>query len=373
MKTSGIYIHIPFCIAKCIYCDFYSVAGQDEHIERFVAALTKEIENSLIMNWEFDTIFIGGGMPSLLSAKQLELIVTTLNRKFDLSNIIEFTLETNPGEAPESKLRDFRSLGVNRLSIGVQTFNPKLLQFLSRIHSPKDAINTFESARKVGFDNINCDIIYNIPNQTIDDWQSDLEHIIEMEPEHISAYSLTVEQNTKLYELVTADKIIMPEDAIHIEFNEVALDMLQINGYDKYEISNYSKPNFECKHNLHYWEHDTYVGFGPSAHSFDGIQRWNNYSDLIRYLSSSTNNHIEKSETLSAADKVNEIVGFGLRMAKGVDLSKIPNNLLDDLNQQIASAQNNFPDMIIKEENRIKLNQKGMHFADAIAVEMLIN
>jgi len=373
MKTSGIYIHIPFCIAKCIYCDFYSVAGQDGRIDIFVERLIKEIENSEITNWKFDTIFIGGGTPSLLTAKQLELIVSTLDKKFDLSHIIEFTLEANPGEAPEQKLQDFRSIGVNRLSIGVQTFNPNLLKFLSRIHSPEDAINTFESARRVGFDNINCDLIYNIPNQSIDDWQSDIEQIVDMEPEHISAYSLTVEQNTKLHELVTADKIKMPNDAFHVEFNEVAYTLLKDNGYTKYEISNYSKPNYECGHNLHYWEHDTYIGFGPSAHSFDGTKRWNNSSNLNQYLGSKSVDCIENSETLTDIDIANEIIGFGLRMNKGADLTKIHSDLIGRVKDQLVNAQNKFPDMIFEEENYIRLNQKGMHFADAIAVEMLID
>ena len=167
MNTTGIYIHIPFCKAKCIYCDFYSVAGQDDKIENFVNTLIREIKTYQVdaTKWIFDTIFIGGGTPSLLSAQQMEKIIEALNNKYGLSCIIEFTIEANPGEAPREKLKDFHSLGINRLSIGVQSFQPNLLQFLSRIHSVKDVFKTFQSARDAGYENINCDLIYNIPGQ----------------------------------------------------------------------------------------------------------------------------------------------------------------------------------------------------------------
>ena len=272
MKTSGIYIHIPFCAAKCIYCDFYSVADQDDRIDAFVDSLVMEINKSDVdvTNWKFDTIFIGGGTPSLLNAIQLEKIIDALSKKYDLSNIIEFTMEANPGEAPFDKLKDFRSLGVNRLSMGVQSFKSNLLSFLSRIHSADDAINTFKSARKAGFDNINCDLIYNIPNQSLNDWKDDLKQLIELNPEHISAYSLTVEQNTPLFGLVNSNSVKMPDDEIHLEFNSIAYELLKKNDFIQYEISNYSKLDKECFHNLHYWDNDTYLGFGPSAHSFDG-------------------------------------------------------------------------------------------------------
>lgn len=376
MKTSGIYIHIPFCAAKCIYCDFYSVAGQDDRIDSFVDSLVKEINNSDVdvTNWKFDTIFIGGGTPSLLNAIQLEKIIDALSKKYDLSNIIEFTMEANPGEAPIDKLMDFRSLGVNRLSMGVQSFKSNLLGFLSRIHSADDAINTFKSARQAGFENINCDLIFNIPNQSINDWKDDLNQLIDLNPEHISAYSLTVEQNTPLFGLVNSNTVKMPDDEIHLECNSITYELLNKNDFIQYEISNYSKLDKECFHNLHYWDNDTYLGFGPSAHSFDGHKRWNNYSSIDKYISQIKNNKspIEIYDELTEIDKVNEIVGFGLRMEKGIDLSKIPANLVDELSQHLQLAKSKYPDMIIHENNAIKLNQKGIQFADAIAVEMML-
>jgi len=376
MKTSGIYIHIPFCAAKCIYCDFYSVAGQDERIDEFVESLIVEINNCNVnvTNWEFDTIFIGGGTPSLLNAQQLEKIINALSKKYNLSNVIEFTVEVNPGEASFEKLRDLRSLGVNRLSIGIQSFKSNLLKFLSRIHSTEDAINTFKPARQVGFDNINCDLIYNIPNQSINDWKNDLKKLIELDPEHISAYSLTVEQNTKLYELVINKSVKMPNDDKHLAFNSIAFDLLSKNNFIQYEISNYAKLKKECLHNLHYWENDTYLGFGPSAHSFDGNKRWNNYASLDNYISRINNDEsqIEKYDKITELNKVNEIVGFGLRMTKGIDLSIISKEFVEKLLQQLQLTKSKFPNMIIEENNRIILNQKGMQFADAIAVELML-
>ena len=376
MQTSGIYIHIPFCISKCIYCDFYSVAGQDDRIGNFINALVREIEqcSNDTSKWTFDTIFIGGGTPSLLNARQMENIISALNKKYDLSNIIEFTIEANPGEAPKEKLKDFCSLGINRLSMGVQSFKPELLQFLTRIHSTEDVFRTFQLARDAGYENINCDLIYNIPGQSLTDWENDLKQLIKMNPEHISAYSLTVEQNTKLFELVLNNSIQMPKDEKHLEFNSISYELLKKHDFIQYEISNYSKSGMECLHNLHYWENDYYLGFGPSAHGYDGLNRWNNYSNLNKYISTIENDKspIETSTKISEIERINEIIGFGLRMTKGFEISRIPSNLLNQFQKQLKQAQAKFPEMIIEENNRIILNQKGFNFADAIAVELLL-
>ncbi|MEE9571550.1 MAG: radical SAM family heme chaperone HemW [Candidatus Neomarinimicrobiota bacterium] len=377
MITTGIYIHIPFCKSKCIYCDFYSVAGQDYRIENFVNALIGEIEACPfdISKWTFDTIFIGGGTPTLLNAHQMEKIISALNNKYDLSKIREFTIEANPGEAPKEKLKDFHSLGINRLSIGVQSFKPELLQFLSRIHSAEEVFRTFKSARNAGFENINCDIIYNIPSQSLEDWQDDLNKLIKLNPEHISAYSLTVEQNTKLHELVINKSVTMPVDTLHQQFNAITYSTLHKNNYIQYEISNYSLTNNECLHNLHYWENDFYLGFGPSAHSYDGKKRWNNYSNLDKYIDLLENDKspIETFDDITETKQINEIIGFGLRMTKGFELSRIPSHLQNQFQKQLNQAQLKFPKMIIEENNQIKLTQTGMNFADAIAVELLLS
>ena len=377
MNTAGIYIHIPFCKTKCIYCDFYSVPGQDERIENFVNTLICEIETCLVdtTKWTFDTIFIGGGTPSLLNAKQMEKIISVLDDKYDLRNVKELSIEANPGEAPKEKLKDFYSLGINRLSVGVQSFKAELLQFLSRSHSAEDAFRTFQSARDAGFENINCDLIYNIPGQLLDDWQSDLDTLVNLNPEHISAYSLTVEQNTKLQELVHNKTIIMPVDELQQQFNAITYSTLQKNNYVQYEISNYSQTNRECLHNLHYWQNDFYLGFGPSAHGYNGKKRWNNFSNLDRYISiiKNSNSPIESYDAITEIDKINEIIGFGLRMTIGFEISRIPQHVKTQFQKQLNQAQIKFPEMIIRENNRIKLTQKGMNFADTIAVEMMLS
>ena len=211
MKYAGIYIHIPFCAVKCMYCDFYSITDREDAIPQFVEAMCWEIKNCTtdVSDWEFDTIFIGGGTPSLLKAIHIDRILSCLNKSYDLSNVKEFTIEANPGEAPKDRLKDLKSMGINRLSIGVQSLQPQLLKFLTRIHSKEQVFETYNNARASGFNNINCDLIYSIPNQTLNMWNQDLSTIIKMEPEHISAYALTVEKGTDLFSMVYNNKISM--------------------------------------------------------------------------------------------------------------------------------------------------------------------
>ena len=209
----------------------------------------------------------------------------------------------------------------------------------------------------------------------MEDWQSDLDTLVKLNPEHISAYSLTVEQNTKLFDLVKNKSIIMPIDDLHQKFNSITLDTLSKNNYEQYEISNYSKSIRECLHNIHYWDNDFYLGFGPSAHSFDGTKRWNNFSNLDKYITALENDGspIENFDEITEIEKINEIIGFGLRMTKGFSISRIPSKLKPKFQKQLKQTQLKFPDMIIKENNRIKLTKNGMNFADAIAVELLLS
>ena len=204
MKKAGIYMHIPFCTVKCIYCDFYSITDRKNSINRFISAVTKEIERCTVdvSKWIFDTIFIGGGTPSLLNGNQIEKMISALYKKYDLSHVTEFTLETNPGEAPIEHLKAFKSFGINRLSIGVQSLQPKILSFLTRIHDRKQIFKTYNNARSIGYENINMDLIHSIPGQTLQLWKTDLKEIINLQPEHISAYSLTVEKGTELFTMV---------------------------------------------------------------------------------------------------------------------------------------------------------------------------
>ena len=288
MKKSAIYIHIPFCKVKCIYCDFYSITNREKQIPLFTKLLIEEIKSYRIYNkkkWEFNTIFFGGGTPSILPVKNIEKILIQLDDVFDISNVKEITLEANPGEASFNFLNDIKKIGINRLSIGFQSFNDKVLKNLGRFHRSNDCFKTFKNARKAGFKNINTDMIFNIPNLSTNQWIGDIKKLISLEPEHISAYSLTVEPSTKLFNLVKNNKMLMPPEQIDIEQFLITKDILMKNKYFQYEISNYSKKNMECKHNLNYWESNPYISFGPSAHSYDTKKRWWNVKSLDKYLS----------------------------------------------------------------------------------------
>ena len=375
MPKSGIYIHMPFCKVKCMYCDFYSVADKDEAIPTFFEALIKEIEicETDTKDWIIDTIFIGGGTPSLMTPYQLESLIKALDKKFELTHVSEFTLEANPGEAPLEKLKSFKALGVNRISIGVQSLQPSLLQFLTRIHGPEDVFKTFDTARQAGFENINCDLIFSIPNQTMKIWENDLKRILDLGPEHMSCYSLTVEKGTRLYQYVNRGKVKMPNNDQNAAYYRWAQSTMADYGYRQYEISNWSKPKLECNHNFHYWEIDPYLAFGPSAHGFDGKSRFSNINDLDSYINKlvkgdSPHQHIEK---LTRKNYTNELIGFGLRINKGINLENISNEFKSKFNQRIVDIKYKWGKYLIQEGNRLRLTEEGYAFADAIAVDLL--
>ena len=375
MPKSGIYIHMPFCKVKCMYCDFYSVADKDEAIPTFFDALINEIKmcETDTRNWIIDTIFIGGGTPSLMTPYQLENLIKALDKKFELTHVSEFTLEANPGEAPLERLKSFRALGVNRISIGVQSLQPSLLKFLTRIHDPKNAFKTFDNARQAGFENINCDLIFGIPNQTIKIWESDLRRILDLGPEHMSCYSLIVEKGTQLYQYVKRGKVKMPNDDQSAAYYRSTQSTMADYAYRQYEISNWSKPKLECNHNFHYWEIDPYLAFGPSAHGFDGKSRFSNINDLDSYINKlvkgdSPLQHIEK---LTRKNYTNELIGFGLRINKGINLENISNEFKHKFNQRIVDIKYKWGKYLIQEGNRLRLTEEGYAFADAIAADLL--
>ena len=375
MKKSAIYIHIPFCKVKCIYCDFYSITNREKQIPLFTKLLIEEINSYRRYNkkkWEFNTIFFGGGTPSILPVKNIEKILIQLDDVFDISNVKEITLEANPGEASFNFLNDIKKIGINRLSIGFQSFNDKVLKNLGRFHRSNDCFKTFKNARKAGFKNINTDMIFNIPNLSTNQWIGDIKKLISLEPEHISAYSLTVEPSTKLFNLVKNNKMLMPSEQIDIEQFLITKDILMKNKYFQYEISNYSKKNMECKHNLNYWESNPYISFGPSAHSYDTKKRWWNVKSLDKYLSLVGNGKlpVENFEILKKQDKYNEMILNGLRLTKGISLNKIKKfhkNHLIYLKELTKKW-----DCIDLSNGYLKLNKNGMLLVDNISSDMFI-
>jgi len=375
MKKAGLYIHIPFCKVKCVYCDFYSITKKENQIPKFTECLLKEIDNykHYKAKWKFDTIFFGGGTPSLLPAKYLEQILQKLHDTFDTSNVQEVSLEANPGEAPLQHLKDIKNLGVNRLSMGFQSFNDKILQQLGRLHKSNDCITTFKNARKAGFNNINTDMIFNIPGLSCNEWKKDLHTITDLDPEHISAYSLTVEPETKLFNLVKNKKILMPIEDIDIKQFLTTEEILSNNGYNHYEISNYCKETKECKHNLHYWKLSPYLSFGPSAHSYDLKKRWWNVRSLEDYITliSSKKNPIQDSELLTREDNYNEIILNGLRLSNGINRNLLK-EYQDIINNESLERVNKKWDCILITNEKIKLTNKGFLFVDEITKDLFI-
>jgi putative oxygen-independent coproporphyrinogen III oxidase len=321
-KEAALYIHIPFCQHKCIYCDFYSIITKD-NFDNFLSAVKKEIKY-YSLNYSddhiFKSVFFGGGTPSLMPVKFISDILETLGKCYTISEDAEITLETNPGTVDKKKLIDFRAAGINRLSVGIQSFDEKDLKFLTRIHTKAEALNTIFNAKEAGFGNINLDLIFNLPNQSKGKWLKNMEQAVQLPVTHISAYSLILEQGTILNKMVL-DGIVKIEDADYdAELYELTISFLSAHGFNQYEVSNFSKTGCECRHNLAYWQYKNYLGFGPSAHSFVNGKRWWNFSSLKKYISEIEANEtaVASMENLSGAESLDEFVMLSLR-SKGLD------------------------------------------------------
>ena len=373
-RTSGIYIHFPFCKIKCGYCDFYSITNREDSIPVFIDSLLHEIE--LYFNtydtskYNFDSLFMGGGTPSLIEPQYIEKIFNTLSSYIDISSLIEITMEANPGEAPRSSLKAFRDIGVNRISFGFQSLDDRLLKFLDRIHTSEQCTIAFNDARESGFNNINTDMIFNIPGQSLEILSDNLNAVIKLGPEHISSYSLTVEKGTMLYNNVLKGKVLMPDEKLDYDMYRKTSNIISENGYKQYEASNYSKKSKECIHNLHYWNLDPYISFGPSAHGYDGKKRWWNHRSLDKYISDLKNNilPVNNSETLSKKNQYNEIIMNGLRTSRGVNLNNL-NTICksENLNEIVQK----WPQLIIVNDY-LKLKDDDYMLLDEITSELFI-
>ncbi|HUI31111.1 MAG TPA: radical SAM family heme chaperone HemW [Candidatus Acidoferrales bacterium] len=369
----GIYIHVPFCEKKCFYCDFYSVENQSQQ-KAFLSSLVKEIKLSsenLSQRYEADTIFFGGGTPSLLSPAEIGSILETLHKHFDISAEAEFTVECNPGTVTEESLSGYRHLGVNRLSFGVQSFFDDELKFLSRIHDSRQAVEALMLARKCGFENINLDLIYGIPGQSIDRVATNLEKAVALNPAHISAYNLIVEPGTPLFSSVASGQVKPLDESIEAEMYQLTMSFLEENGYEHYEISNYSRPGFQCRHNLKYWNCEEYLSFGPSAHSFLNKTRWWNVSSLGKYISELSENRLPVSakEKLTENQLIDEFVMLQLRQGK-IDLKDLDEKFKIRLDPCfiLDLKKNGYAEL---SDHKILLTRSGYTVCDEIAEEML--
>jgi len=336
-KTPGLYIHIPFCLSKCLYCDFYSSTSISA-VPDFLDALFDEMEMYRMRFRSFDTVYIGGGTPSLLSPGQLEKILMRVRENFNLISNTEIspeiTIETNPADLNRSFLESMREIGMNRINIGVQSFNEKVLDFLGRRHSVKQALSAIEASRKAGFQNIGLDLIYAIPDQSIDLWLDTLKQAVTFSPEHLSCYQLTLEPKTPLGKRYQAGEFPIPGEELQYEFFMKTSQFLEVAGYIHYEVSNFARgEKYTSRHNQKYWDHSPYLGLGPSAHSFQYNQRWWNHRSLDQYLAAinAGNLPVEGTETLTMEQLRLEALYLGLRTKKGISLQDFKNQYHYDL------------------------------------------
>lgn len=371
MKNSALYIHIPFCDHKCIYCDFYSIITSD-NVQSFLSSLKKETEYFSKLYSEdriFTSIFFGGGTPSLMQPEYLQDIITHLKNNFTVDDNAEITMETNPGTVNKDKLKRFKEAGINRISIGIQSFDEDELKFLTRIHDKQTAKQTVYDAADVGFENISVDLIFNLPNQTKEKWIENLQTAIELPIKHISTYSLILERGTILNKLVLDGKVKMQDDDYDADLYETTINFLLSNGFYQYEVSNFTKSGYECLHNNAYWRYRDYLGLGTSSHSFVNGKRWWNYSSLKKYISEvELNGHaVMNSEIISNEQMHDEYVMLALR-SSGLDLIDYKKRFDDDWikkNNSYFELLKNEKLLTVK-DNWIKLTSKGYAVCDEI-------
>ena len=375
MKEIGIYIHIPFCIKKCEYCDFISYCNKKEYVPQYINALKKEIKNNINKEYKITTIYIGGGTPSSIEENYIADIIETIKLNMndeDLKDFenIEVTIEVNPGTVNKEKLQVYKKIGINRLSIGLQETHNELLKSIGRIHTYEEFIKTYKLARKIGFNNINVDLMIALPNQTIQDIKENLEKITKLNPEHISVYSLILEEGTPFYNKYNENKIKLPDEELERNMYWYVKNTLENNGYMHYEISNFSKKGFESKHNMNCWNQEEYLGFGLAAHSYNNRIRYSNTNSIEEYIKGS-NKIIHEEQTLEDMQK--EYMLLGLRKIEGINIQKFKNKFAQNPIFIFKEQLNKLVDeeLIIVDGNEIKLTNKGLDLANIVWEEFV--
>src|SRR5215212_3885624 len=364
MTAAGLYVHIPFCSSRCSYCDFATGLYQSELADRYVRGLIDEIQASRYASEHVDTIYFGGGTPSLLAPAQLERILASLFDEFEIAAETEITLEIKPGSATPEKLRAFRSLGVNRASFGAQTFDDAELAKLGRSHNAADALRTFADLRDAGFANVSFDLIAGLPGQTLAGWQRNIKHALDLGPEHLSFYLLEVHSGTPLAEHIRRGIQPQPDEDLAGVMYEWMLEQATAAGYEHYEISNLCRPGFHSRHNVKYWTAAPYYGFGCSAHSYDGdARRWSNQRDVLKYVEmvESGASAVVEEQQLRPTDVRAEAVFLGMRLMEGVDLRRYRESFGVDLRDEHADDLDRFREagLVELEGDLIRLTRTG--------------
>ena len=381
LNELGIYIHIPFCKQKCYYCDFVSYSNKCSEVKEYIESLKKEIEEFDFSNYKVTSIYIGGGTPSYIDSIYIVEILSELKEKLKCNLIefkdIEITIEVNPGTVDKKKLNDYKKLGINRLSIGLQSTKNDILKKIGRIHTYQEFLEIYKLARETGFKNINIDLMIGIPGQKIGDLKNTLQDIIKLEPEHISVYSLIIEENTPIEKMLENGEIKLPDEDLERNMYWYVKNTLELNGYNHYEISNFAKLGKESRHNLNCWNQEEYIGFGVAAHSYLNGIRFSNTINVEEYIQHIENNRKEENiqieESQSLEDKKNEFMMLGFRKIQGVDIARFKEKFIDNpillyrenLNKLVEEG------LIEVDLNHIKLTNKGIDLANLVFEEFV--
>lgn len=378
MKNLGIYVHIPFCKRKCAYCDFVSFSGKSKLIDKYIEDLKREINNTKINKEEYlvSTVYFGGGTPSFIDSKHIIEILKLIKEKFNIDENAEITIEINPGTVTEEKLKDYYNAGINRISFGLQSTNSKLLKLVGRIHSYSSFLEGYNLARKVGFKNINVDLMIGLPTQTLEDVKKDLERMIELKPEHISVYSLIVEEGTRIEQKISNKELYLPSEKLERKMYWTVKEELEKSEYIHYEISNFAKQDFESRHNTACWKQEEYIGFGLAAHSYIDNTRYSNTENLEEYIvgkGDPVDPKREIHEVQTKEDKMNEYMLLGLRKIEGVKISEFKKKFIDNPIYLYKDILNKLvkKELIEIEEDNIKLTEKGIDLANLVWEEFV--
>ena len=387
-KEIGLYLHIPFCKQRCYYCDFVSYSDKEEMVERYIKCLKSEItqygtenkimaEHNLEPRYIIKTIYIGGGTPSSIHEAYILDIIKTIKQNFKIEENAEITIEVNPGTVNKEKLEAYKNSGINRLSIGLQAVQDEILKKIGRIHTYKAFLNTYKNARDVGFDNINVDLMIDLPDQTLEDVKESVKTILSLKPEHISVYSLILEKNTRMYEMISSKVVTIAPDDIERQMYWYVKQTLEKHKYYQYEISNFAKLGFESKHNLDCWKQKEYIGVGLSACSFMDNKRYSNILEISKYIENIENNTPNKNlileEILDKESKMNEYMMLGLRKIEGVNIAEFERkfNINPIVKYSTILEKLNHEGLIEVNGANIRLTNKGIDLANIVWEEFV--
>ena len=380
-NSLGIYVHIPFCVKKCNYCDFLSAPATKQVRKSYIEALIHQIEAHRGFlaegNYEVKTIYFGGGTPSLLEVEEIGAVFESLKKVFELSDTemerMEITLEANPGTFGKDKLLAYREMGFNRISMGVQSMNNEELKLLGRVHTVEEFLDNFRLARECGFENINIDLMQSLPGQTLEGWEETLKQAIELKPEHISAYSLIIEEGTKFYEWYADKEELLPDEETERAIYYRTEELLKEAGYERYEISNYAKAGKESRHNLSYWQGVDYLGLGLGASSLINGERLVNEDELQEYLKNPC--FIKEQNPLTKQEQMEEFMFLGLRVMKGVSKQKFAEQFGITMEEVYGEVLARFvkEELLCVEEDQVSLTRKGIDVSNYVFAEFLLD